>query len=201
MARDVRYLTKELLTLPFWLVGLVQRLVSGRAITRLYHLGRLRARIGWVSPRLQLDGPVAVEGTGNIRFGEVARLGPHVHLETNERGEIVLEEHVRLNRGITIVAYDRVRIGAHTLVGEFVTIRDANHGIAAGAHIREQAHDINAIDIGSDVWIGRGACILAGVRIGDGAVVGANSVVTADVAPGMIVGGVPARPIRERNGG
>ena len=54
------------------------------------------------------------------------------------------------------------------------------------------------IIIGSDVWIGYEAVILAGVRIGDGAVIGTRAVVTRDVAPYTIVGGVPARPIRTR---
>ena len=51
---------------------------------------------------------------------------------------------------------------------------------------------------GSDVWIGYEAVILAGVTIGDGAVIGARAVVTKDVPPYTIVGGVPARAIRRR---
>ena len=54
------------------------------------------------------------------------------------------------------------------------------------------------IVIGNDVWIGYEAVVLAGVTIGDGAVLGARAVVTEDVAPYTIVGGVPARPIRRR---
>lgn len=52
--------------------------------------------------------------------------------------------------------------------------------------------------LGNDVWIGYEAVILSGVTIGDGAVVGARAVVTKDVEPYTIVGGVPARPIRRR---
>lgn len=55
-----------------------------------------------------------------------------------------------------------------------------------------------AVDIGNDVWIGYGATILAGVRIGDGAVVASGAVVTKDVPPYAIVGGVPAKVIRNR---
>ena len=54
------------------------------------------------------------------------------------------------------------------------------------------------IVIGNDVWIGYEAVILSGVRIGDGAVVGARAVVTKDVAPYTVVGGVPAKPIKKR---
>lgn len=54
------------------------------------------------------------------------------------------------------------------------------------------------IVIGSDVWIGYEAVILAGVTIGDGAIIGTRAVVTKDVPPYTVVGGVPARPIRKR---
>ena len=56
----------------------------------------------------------------------------------------------------------------------------------------------HAIEIGHDVWIGHGATILPGVKIGNGAVIGAGAVVSKAVEPYMIVGGVPAKPIRER---
>ena len=54
------------------------------------------------------------------------------------------------------------------------------------------------ITIGHDVWIGHGATLLPGVTVGNGAVIGAGAVVSRDVAPYSIVGGVPARLIRER---
>lgn len=57
---------------------------------------------------------------------------------------------------------------------------------------------VKRVSIGSDVWIGRNAIILSGVRVGDGAVVGAGSVVTKDVAPYAIVAGNPAKLIRYR---
>ena len=54
------------------------------------------------------------------------------------------------------------------------------------------------IVIGNDVWIGYEAVIMAGVTVGDGAIIGTRAVVTRDVAPYTIVGGIPAKPIRKR---
>lgn len=66
------------------------------------------------------------------------------------------------------------------------------------ARVTEAWDNKGDIIIGNDVWIGYEAVILAGVRIGDGAVIGARAVVTKDVAPYSIVGGVPAKEIRKR---
>lgn len=54
------------------------------------------------------------------------------------------------------------------------------------------------VDIGNDVWIGAGVTIMEGIRIGDGAVIAANAVVTKDVKPYEIVGGIPAKHIKNR---
>jgi len=66
------------------------------------------------------------------------------------------------------------------------------------ASIAEAWDNHGDITVGNDVWIGYEAVILAGVTIGDGAVIGTRAVVTKDVPPYTIVGGVPARPIRKR---
>ena len=58
--------------------------------------------------------------------------------------------------------------------------------------------DAPLTEIGNDVWIGNGACIMGGLKIGDGAIIGTNAVVTKDVPPYAIVGGVPAKIIRYR---
>jgi len=100
--------------------------------------------------------------------------------------------------GSLIAAADSVTIGDDTLIGEYVSIRDANHGTSAAALIRSQPLESKPISIGRNVWIGRGCCILKGVTIGDGAVIAANTVVTHDVQPNTIHAGVPAREIGKR---
>lgn len=65
-------------------------------------------------------------------------------------------------------------------------------------NIRSAWDNKGDIVVGNDVWIGYEAVILSGVTIGDGAVIGARAVVTKDVPPYTVVGGVPARPIKKR---
>lgn len=169
-----------------------------RAARFLYEIwGRSQIR-GRVAPRVQFIGPITVEGTQNVHIGRYTRLGRRAFLKTDGAGRIEIGEHVTINDGATIVAYERIEIGDHAMIGEYVTIRDANHGTARGELIRRQPHDAAPVYIGRDAWIGRGACVLKGVRVEDGAVVGANSVVTKDVPANTVVGGVPARPIGER---
>ncbi len=170
-----------------------------RMPVRLGRLARMRAACEGVVPAsTQFDGPVHTLGRPHVRLGEHCRLGRNVTLETSAEGRIVLGSNVWLNTGCVVVACSRMEVGDHTLIGEYVSIRDTNHGQAAGALIQEQGSVTESISIGRDVWIGRGAVVLPGVTIGDGAVVGANAVVTRDIPAGAIVAGVPARSLGQR---
>jgi acetyltransferase-like isoleucine patch superfamily enzyme len=153
---------------------------------------------GLIPASTQFDGAVSAIGTGQLSLGNHCRLGRGVEFDTSLAGHIRVGARVRINSGTIIVSNSRVVIGDDTLIGEYVSIRDANHGVAAGSLIRTQPQTISEINIGRDVWIGRGCCILKGVSVGDGAVIGANSVVTRDVPPGHIYAGAPARRIGQR---
>lgn len=168
-------------------------------IRRVFWLTWARGQLGNVPASTQLDGPVRIHGNRRIRFGDHCRIGSNVELQTEEKGTITLGREVRLNRGTTICSYCEVTIGDYSLVGEFVSIRDANHGIEPDALIRRQPHTSEPIHIGRDVWVGRGACLLPGIEIGDGAVIGANSVVTRSIPAGAIAVGTPAKVLRYRS--
>lgn len=114
------------------------------------------------------------------------------------------------------VNHDRLIIGKFCSIacGAKFLFNSANHALSSlstypfpiffeewGLDIKNVANawdNKGDIIIGNDVWIGFEAIILAGVTIGDGAVIGARAVVTKDVPPYTIVGGVPAKPIRKR---
>ena len=168
-------------------------------MARWWRLSRLRASVrGHVPVTTQFDGRVDGEGILDLVIGERCRFGRGVYLETSERGKIRIGANVRINAGTFIVSYSEVSIGRNCLIGEYVSIRDADHGTAPDLPIREQPHETRPIRIGEDVWIGRGAVVLKRVTIGDGAVIAANSLVTKDFRPLMIVAGAPAREIRQR---
>ena len=165
---------------------------------RIYLTARLAADVSDMDFSVQCDGRVHVSGTANIKLGKRCRLGMEVELRTVEAGHIQIGEDTRLNKGCTLTSYAQIRIDDFTIIGEFVSIRDANHGLKRGEPMRYQPHTCKPILIGRDVWIGRGSCILPGVTIGEGAVIGANSVVTRDVPDFAIAGGVPATVIKMR---
>jgi acetyltransferase-like isoleucine patch superfamily enzyme len=180
--------------LVFWNRQLEGALRSWR---RMSAFAALRAKLTVPLPiSTVILGRANVYGTGRIRCGEGLLIYPNQYMETQGEGEIILGDGVVLSSGVHLVAYAGIFIGKGTMIGEYTSIRDANHSREDGTTLRDAGHSARPIVIGREVWIGRGVAILSGVTIGDGATVGANAVVTKDVPPGAIVAGVPAVPIK-----
>ena len=99
----------------------------------------------------------------------------------------------------TISSYKRVRIGEQCVIADRAMFIDFDHGVVEVERpIRVQGIYTRELEVGSNVWVGYGACFLRGVRVGDNSIVGTNSVVTKDVPANAVVGGVPAKLIRMR---
>jgi acetyltransferase-like isoleucine patch superfamily enzyme len=83
-------------------------------------------------------------------------------------------------------------------MGAYTYISDSNHRFnLSDIKIREQGMDIGTVEIGSDVWIGRGAMILKDAKIGNRTVVGAGSIVTKKFDDRVVIGGVPGQVVKE----
>jgi maltose O-acetyltransferase len=107
---------------------------------------------------------------------------------------IHLGEGVYFNFNCVVLDVGEVRIGDFTLFGPSVQIYTATHPL--NAKLRRQKEYAKPITIGSDVWVGGASVICPGVTIGDRSVIGAGSVVTRDVPPGVLAVGNPCRVIR-----
>ncbi|RZI86203.1 MAG: acyltransferase [Rubrivivax sp.] len=134
-----------------------------------------------------------------IRFGEHVILGRDIIVDVPPEGRLQLGDHVKFTGFSVIAANHEVRIGDHTLIGEMVSIRDADHEVRAGCWIRLQGLVSTSVFIGQDVWLGRGVTVLRGAHVGDGAVIAANALVRNEqVLAGSISVGSPLRHVKFR---
>jgi acetyltransferase-like isoleucine patch superfamily enzyme len=124
----------------------------------------------------------------NFAFFQLTMPSPKVYIGNN----------TVIGRHCMITAKNLIRLGDNVLMGAYVQVIDTNHGIKAGKTIRDQNAEIGEVIIGNDVWIGAGAKILMNCHIGDGAIIGANAVVTGDIPHNAIAVGIPARVIKYR---
>lgn len=126
-----------------------------------------------------------------------------VRIMVSDRGgvntRLALGSNVFINHYAVIDCHHSITIGNHVLIGPNVYICDFDHDTAVRAGDGFESEFVYApVRVGNHVWIGANAVVLKGVTIGDGAVVGAGSVVTRDVAPMAVVAGVPAALLRHR---
>lgn len=135
----------------------------------------------------------------SVTIGRGAQIRPSSYYGTDLGEGLAVGARSAIGAFSWIGASGFVEIGADVLLGPRVMILPENHVHAdAQRPIRAQGVERGGVVIEDDCWIGAGASILSGVRIGTGAIVAAGAVVTKDVPPRAIVGGVPARVLRMR---
>jgi acetyltransferase-like isoleucine patch superfamily enzyme len=169
-----RYLRRRLFTAAGWRWRTAGMLFLGR---------RLEVQIG---------------RRGRLELGRFVWIGDGCKIRCHE-GIVEIGAKTVLGQECTISAYQRVRIGEQCVVADRAMFIDFDHGVVdVERPIRLQGIYKRDVVVGSNVWVGYGACILRGVRVGDNSIIGSNSVVTRDVPANAVVGGVPAKVIRMR---
>lgn len=156
--------------------------------------------------------PFDIRNSKNIKIGKGFTTGRMCRLEVApdaaKGNKICMEigENVRLNELVHIAALECVKIGNNSAIGAKSFISDLNHGNFAEGEIFDinQPHaqrEIFAkpVIIGNNVWIGESVCILPGVNIGDGCIIGALSNVTKSIPSYSIAVGNPARVVKKYN--
>lgn len=166
------------------------------------------ARFATCGPGALVRSPRMIYGGRHIHIGTAFDAFPGLRIEAFDRHldkhftpRITIGDRVSINYDCHIGCVDAITIGNDVLLASRVYISDHSHGAP-------DYHDIDTppsarkvfskgpVVIEDGAWIGEGACILPGVRIGRHAIVGANAVVTRNVPPYTIVGGVPARALK-----
>lgn len=169
-----------------------------------YTWRRFLTPAGW---RWKTDGPVffgknlqiQISKRAEVRFGRFCWIGDGTKIRSHE-GVVEIGPKTVFGQECTISSYKEIRIGEQCVIADRAMFIDFDHGVVEVERpIREQGIYTRELEVGSNVWIGYGACFLRGVRVGDNSIIGTNSVVTKDVPANAVVGGVPARLIRMRD--
>jgi acetyltransferase-like isoleucine patch superfamily enzyme len=196
-------------------VGVVGRL-AGEALQRAYATAQRVGSIGPDHRRARKFGafgrgtaicfPVtSLYGERYMRLGTGTIIGPHVTLsagiapshELATETAVSIGDRCLIGRGSGIVAHESIEIGDDVFTGHHIYITDANHGYEdPDLPVGRQFGKAKPVRIGSGSWIGHGAIVLPGARIGEHVVVGAGSVVTGDLPDYCVAVGSPARVIR-----
>lgn len=162
-------------------------------------------KLFWKRARL-IRLPSHIRGKRAIQYGSGFTTGYNCRIEINgslDGMHLIFGEKCVIGDYVHIVANKSVKIGNNVLMASRVFITDSNHGTYAGENQSSPEEEPNKrkmnyqpVVIGDNVWIGENVSILAGVHIGNGCIIGANSVVTNDTPENAIVVGNPAKVVK-----
>lgn len=169
---------------------------------RIYGIDKLYGTI--IKPHLIIGGDSITIGRGSIVADNAILTSYKERRGQKFSSEIVIGTDCMLGENIHISSCHKVIIGNNVLTGRYVYISDNSHGDTSIDSImlppvQREMIVKGPVVIEDNVWIGERVCVLSGVTIGKGAIVAANSVVTHDVSPYSVVGGVPAKLIKVIN--
>ena len=185
-----------------------------RKIRSCFMSGYYCSRMPKVSDYVSIEYPAdTIIGQEYIHIGHNVSIGKRAVITAWDRHDgrtfnprIEIGNNVNIGSDVHITAINYIRIGDNTLLGKKITITDNSHGQAALEELSEspisrKLYSKGPVVIGRNVWIGDKATILPDVTIGDGAIIGANAVVTKDVPENCVATGNPAviRPMRRKS--
>jgi acetyltransferase-like isoleucine patch superfamily enzyme len=134
----------------------------------------------------------------NSSFGSRLTLTCYEDEQTERLPQLFIGDHVSIGADAHITCCNSIVIGNNVVTGKKVLITDNSHGNTTKEHMglhpfKRPLYSKGPVIIGDNVWIGEKASIMPGVHIGEGAIIGANAVVTKDVQAYSVVGGIPAK--------
>ncbi len=175
-------------------------LIASYLFTKLFHS---RSRL------LRL--PIDIRNKKLIDLGKGLTTGYGCRFEAypvNNAGNkcLIFGSNIEINDYVHIAAGEKIIIGDHVLIAGKVFISDINHGNYKGQNSdsplsvpNKRGLSTRPVIIENNVWIGESVSILPGVTIGQGSIIGANSVVSRSIPPAVIAVGSPAKPVKKYN--
>lgn len=170
-----------------WIPGRVELALAGRAAVSI-------GRRVFIPRSVELLG----SDEGRIEIGDDVTIDSGARLHVANRATLRVGDRVGIGPYNILNAFDDLSIGDDTMFGPFINVNCADHGMEVGTPMREQTGSYGPVSIGRDCWLGAMVVVTRGVSIGDGAVVGAGSIVTRDIPPYTIAAGAPCFALKER---
>ena len=147
-----------------------------------------------------LGKPIFLKGIKNVFIGKKVRIFPHLRIETQDGGSIVIQDDVVISQNVHITSAGKLEIGKSSLILANVFITNIDHEyFEIGKHVVNQKITVKNTTIGDNCFIGMGAAIMAGTNLGKQCIVGANAVVRGNFPDYCVIVGVPARIVKKYN--
>lgn len=200
----------------FWYAGRLISFIYCNPIRKMFVKTKGRIYTGWVSSQFKQVGTrtaiganLTLIGGKYITLGKKTHIGPRGILTAFDKygsqrftPSITIGDYVSIGEDCHITAINKIEIADHVLFGKKVTITDNSHGESTSAMLNippidRPLYTAGPVIIEENVWVGDKVTILPNVRIGKNSIVGSNAVVTKDIPANCIVGGIPAKVIRE----
>ncbi|MGU5542647.1 acyltransferase [Aeromonas hydrophila] len=142
--------------------------------------------------------PIFFMGLNKVSIGKRVRIFPGSRFEVHGDGEIIIEDNVAIGQSFHVTSASRLVIGSGTVISARVFITNIDHEYEKiDTPILEQNNKISETYIGKNCFIGIGAAIQAGTKLGDNVIVGTNSVVRGVFPSYSVIAGVPAKIIKK----
>lgn len=186
-----------LLIYPFWTIKNKLSFVRNklRSILVYYSLRNKKIKVGKnliVGKRVTIN----IRKNSKVVIGKNVKIGDDVYIKVAERAKLIIGDEVHINRSTRISSNELIEIGDYTLLAPYCNILDHNHVFNLKSPVSAKSFNNAPIIIGEGVWLGVKVQVNKGVKIGNYSVIGANSVVTKDVPPSSVYGGIPAKKIK-----
>ncbi len=139
---------------------------------------------------------ISIGKQSEVTIGNDVKIGDDVYIKVKKGAKLTIGNNVHINKSSRISANEAIEIGNYTLIAPYCNILDHNHMYDLKNPVSAEYFEDAPIFIGEGVWLGVKVQVNKGVTIGDYSVIGANAVVTKDVAPSLVVGGIPAKKIK-----